>query len=69
MFLGKNDYGTLFVAFPGAVEMVKAYSDAFSLIERGYNLSNGKTNLAGFDDVQDFRWHWNLPDARLLKYM
>lgn len=46
--------------FPGAVEMVKAYSDAFSLIERGYNLSNGKTNLASFDDVQDYRWHWNL---------
>ncbi|MFR3329084.1 MAG: DUF4302 domain-containing protein [Odoribacter splanchnicus] len=59
-FWAKTTKERCLIQFPKAVEMVRKYSDAFSLIERGYNLLNGKTDLSSFDDVQDFRWHWNL---------
>lgn len=59
-FWAANVKDSCLLDFPGAVKMVQGYSDAFSLIERGYNLRNGSMKLDYRDDIQDYRWHWNL---------
>ncbi len=59
-FWAGNVKDTCLIDFPGAVKMVQDYSDAFSLIERGYNLMNGNMKLNYREDVQDYRWHWKL---------
>jgi len=46
--------------FPGAIEIAKDY-DGFSLVERGYNLSNGKTNIwPEGHNIEGFRFYWRL---------
>lgn len=59
-FWAKTTEEPCLLDFPGAVKMVQGYSDAFSLIERGYNLRNGRMKLDYREDIQDYRWHWNL---------
>ena len=49
--------------FPGAVELSKTYSDGFSLVERGWPLSNGNTNLTPERKdapIEGYRFWWNL---------
>ncbi len=59
-FWAANVKDSCLLDFPDAVKMVQEYSEAFSLIERGYNLMNGTMDLDYRTDVQDYRWHWNL---------